>query len=129
MRILEGTFELLSITIKIQEMFYGSTIMTIYFCLSGLYFLAEAIVLNLIYFIVLATTCYLYGDQSKYYIIYGFLVVVVFNIIDSQQHSDKEYTSFQDLIVIDRKGTHLAEFVDRLLPKHVKSILTFRSTD
>lgn len=58
-------------------------------------------------------------DGFKYMQAFNFLVVVIYNIIDVRQQTDKEYSSFLDLVHIDKQSMHLSNFVDRLMPKHV----------
>ena len=102
-----------------MELFYEASLSTLFLTVSGIYFLFEILLLNIVYFILATSVTIAYGKVLGIFLTSNLLTIVVFNAIDAQQHTDKEYTSFEDRIVIDRQGTRLAEFVDRLLPKHV----------
>jgi class 3 adenylate cyclase len=89
----------------------------------------ESFILNLVLFLVVTITIIIYGGSFKFTLVNSYFSILAYNILDAQQHTDTEYSSFQDLINIDKQGTHLSEFVDRLLPKHVhRSIKQGRSS-
>jgi class 3 adenylate cyclase len=105
------------------ELYYQSILSTMFFTLSGLYFLVEGVILNIIFLCAQVMTLGLVNTTVTIPLMLNTLVHSTFNVIDVQQHTDKEYSSFQDLINIDKQTTHLAEFVDRLLPKHIQRII------
>lgn len=86
----------------------------------GIFFLVECIVVNIVLLLGMLLSILIYGSGFKLTNIYQVVVIVIFNLIDSQKHSDKEYSNFKELIRVSRQKTLLTEFVDRLLPKHVE---------
>jgi class 3 adenylate cyclase len=98
-------------------------IFTITITLSGVFVLVESYIINFVTMLLSCIMVVVYADRFKLTFIFEIVVITLFNLFEVQQHTGKEYSSFQDLINIDKQTTHLAEFVDRLLPKHIQRII------
>jgi hypothetical protein len=85
----------------------------------GIFFLLECIIMNIFLMIGMTVAILLYTLEFKLTNLFHITVMIIFNLIDAQKHSDKEYSNFKDLIRVSRQKTLLSGFVDRLLPKHV----------
>jgi hypothetical protein len=90
--------------------------------LVGVYYLRDQILFNVITFVASTLGILIFSYQENIYnIVLGFLTLI-FNLIDGYFHCKQELDSFNDRIKIERKSLYLSQFVERLLPKHVRSL-------
>lgn len=129
-RIIEiGYYIALKDNIRTQQLVFEMVktlqIEVVFMIISGIFYIKEILLFQGL--ITLIAIPLVIGYLGKYagYQIFILITTFIFNGIDSYFHSSYEIYNFNNFIKIERKSLHLSQFVNRLLPKHVKYFLNF----
>jgi hypothetical protein len=87
----------------------------------GIFYFKDLFFHNILSIVATLPVLTIYLEGYRAYLVYLMAMTMANNLIDVYFHSKREIDSFNNLIKIERKSLHLSQFVNRLLPKHVKS--------
>ena len=86
---------------------------------SGIMYPKESLILNISLLLVTFSINIVYWDATSPILISKMMAQVGFNLFEDSKRFKDEASSFNNLIVIEKKSEQLNQFVTRLLPRHV----------
>ena len=95
--------------------------------ISGLYYFKESLIFGCVNLIFTIPMVLMVLNSEATHCILQVLFCTVYNLIDQKNHSVCELENFRNLTKIERRSLHLTQFVNRLLPKHVKLNIFYRN--
>jgi hypothetical protein len=104
---------------------YNLCLETIIINISGLFYFKEVLIFNVVASLTTLISLILFRVEAWFYKIVMLISMSLFNLLDIYMSFSREVNNINNLIVIEKKSLQLSQFVDRLLPKHVKKPLNF----
>ena len=89
--------------------------------ISGLYYLRESMIFGAINLFFCAIMVFLTLGSEIPISLMRIVFATLYNLIDQTFHNMCEFEHFTNVSKVERKSLHLNQFVNRLLPKHVRS--------
>jgi hypothetical protein len=91
--------------------------------ISGLYYFKENMIFGIMNLLLTVPVVIIeLGDEAAHMILL-LIFTTIYNQIDQKNHSVCELENFRNLTKIERRSLHLTQFVNRLLPKHVRNLI------
>ena len=91
--------------------------------LSGVFFLSEVVVPELLMLAVCILYYNLYSQVNIAFNCFNLSVSIMFNLFEFYFDQLREISSFNSLMSVDKQSTNLAQFINRLLPLHIQDII------
>ena len=117
MAISKDTFRVIQV---VQETVNLYQVESIFLNAVGLFYFRDIIVHSIVYLVVCLPLAHFYLVDHRWFIHTELIIAFVYTLVDGYFHFSREIESFKNLIYIERKSLRLSQFVNRLLPKHVK---------
>ena len=115
--IAKDTFRVVQVVSEMANLYQ---VESIFLNAVGLFYFRDIIVHSIIYLVFCIPLTHIYLVDTRWFIHTEILIAFVYTLVDGYLHFSREIESFKNLIYIERKSLRLSQFVNRLLPKHVK---------
>lgn len=87
--------------------------------ISGIFLLGEIFFANILIGMLFVVIVSVYGQALTLYPSFNFLATMCCNLFEFYLDQEREISSFNSLMFVDKQSTNLSQFINRLLPLHV----------
>lgn len=88
--------------------------------ISGLFYFKDVFLYNIVFGVISIAILFYFNTPTTPHRVFKILETIVFNLTDAHFSFTRELNGINNLVIVEKKGLQLSQFVNRLLPKHVK---------